>query len=179
MKGKTVVLIVVLALALAVIVGVVRLDTNGTGGPKVVAVGFQAPDFHVTKAGGSDDLSSGELKGKVLFINFWASWCDPCKEEMPSVDAVFKEFGSNKDFRMITILYRDSDANGLTYLQSKGFSFPVYIDPDAMSAKNFGVTGVPETYIVDKNGVLRRKMIGPADWTSPEERSLIASLLNQ
>jgi peroxiredoxin len=80
---------------------------------------------------------------------------------------------------MITILYRDSPENASTYMKAHGSSFPLYTDPDQRSASAFGVTGVPETYIIDKKGVLRRRVIGPADWTSPEEKALIASILKE
>jgi peroxiredoxin len=97
---------------------------------------------------------------------------------MPSVEALYKEMQSNKDFIMVTALYKDTPSNGIEYMKSKGYTFPVYSDPDDVSAKNFGVTGVPETYIIDKKGVLRRRVIGGADWSSLEEKSLIKSLLN-
>ena len=146
---------------------------------KIVAVQAEAPAFKVADTAGGNTVSSEDLKGKVVFVNFWASWCQPCKEEMPSVDALFKEEAPKGNFVMITVLYKDDPATALSYMKSLGYSFPVYTDPRNNSAVAFGVTGVPETYIVDKKGVLRKKVIGPADWSSPDEKALIDSLLKE
>ena len=146
---------------------------------KEVAVNRPAPDFQVFDALSGQKLSSSDLKNKVLFLNFWASWCEPCKEEMPSIEMLNTELASQKDFLMVTILYKDSPSNALGYMKAKGYTFPVYTDTDESSSKNYGVTGVPETYIVDKKGVLRRRVIGGADWNSPEEKFLIDSLLKE
>lgn len=80
---------------------------------------------------------------------------------------------------MITILYKDSPENASAYMKAQGYSFPVYTDPDQKSASAFGVTGVPETYVIDKKGVLRQRVIGPADWSSPEAKALISALLKE
>jgi thiol-disulfide isomerase/thioredoxin len=173
MKGKQIILLVLLVAAAAAVI----LSVRHGGTKKTVAVGLYAPDFRVTDFRTGKTLLSSDLKGKVLFVNFWASWCEPCKEEMPSVDALYKEMESNKDFIMVTILYRDTPVNAVAYMKSKGYVFPVYSDPDGATAKSFGVTGVPETYVIDKNGVLQKKMIGPDNWYSPEEKGFISSLL--
>jgi len=120
-----------------------------------------------------------DLKDKVLFVNFWASWCPPCREEMPSIESLFKDMVGNDKFQMITILYKDPYQDGNTYMKQNGNTFPVYSDPDGITAKNFGVTGVPETYIIDKKGNLRKRVLGPAEWNSPEAKNFINSLLNE
>jgi cytochrome c biogenesis protein CcmG/thiol:disulfide interchange protein DsbE len=173
MKGKQIILLLLLAAGAAAII----LSVRHGGTKKPVAVGLYAPDFSVTDFRTGKTLSSSDLKGKVILVNFWASWCEPCKEEMPSVDALYREMGSDKDFIMITILYRDTPVTALAYMKSQGYGFPVYGDPAGSAAHSFGVTGVPETYIIDKNGVLQKKMIGPDNWNSPGERDFISSLL--
>ncbi len=80
---------------------------------------------------------------------------------------------------MATVLYQDSPEKAVAFVKSTGYNFPVYTDSDGSAATSFGVTGVPETYIIDKKGVLRRKVIGAADWSSTEERQLINSLLKE
>jgi len=135
-----------------------------------------APVFKVSDAISGKALSSSDLKNKIIFVNFWASWCQPCKEEMPSIEALYREMTGNDDFRMVTILYRDSAENAFEYMKSRGYTFPVYIDPNGSAARDYGVTGVPETYIVDKKGALARRVIGGADWSSPDEKNLIKAL---
>lgn len=173
MKGKQIILVILLLAG----IGAVILSLRQGGTKKPAVVGLYAPDFSVTDFRTGKIISSADLKGKVLLVNFWASWCNPCKEEMPTVDGFYKEMADDKDFVMITILYRDTPVNAVSYMKSMGYSFPVYTDPAGDAAKNFGVTGVPETYVIDKNGVLKKKMIGPDNWTSRENRELISSLL--
>jgi thiol-disulfide isomerase/thioredoxin len=136
-----------------------------------------APVFEVNDAVTGRRLSSHDLKEKVIFVNFWASWCEPCKEEMPSIEALYKEMSSHRDFIMVTILYRDSPENALGYMKSNGYTFPVYVDPGGGAARSYGVTGVPETYVTDKKGVLIRRVIGPADWNAPDEKKQIKAQL--
>jgi cytochrome c biogenesis protein CcmG/thiol:disulfide interchange protein DsbE len=144
-----------------------------------VAVNSQAPDFEITDIASGQRVRSSDLQGRVVFVNFWASWCQPCKEEMASVDGLFKEESPKGDFVMVTILYKDTAESGLAEMRAHGFNFPVYTDPQQNSAVAFRVTGVPETYIIDKKGILRKKVIGPADWSSPEARAFVDSLLKE
>jgi cytochrome c biogenesis protein CcmG, thiol:disulfide interchange protein DsbE len=144
-----------------------------------IAVGLYAPDLEVRDEISGRRIVSGDLKNKVLFVNFWASWCQPCREEMPSLDSLVKDLSGNKQFQVITILYKDPYQNGTAYMKQNGFTFPVYSDSNDVTARNFGVTGVPETYIIDKKGILKKRVIGPADWNSPEAKSFINALLNE
>ncbi|MEW6108447.1 MAG: TlpA disulfide reductase family protein [Nitrospirota bacterium] len=169
---------IILALFLAgialLITNVYQRDTK-----KPVALGQHAPGFEALDSVNSVKLLSSDYEGKVLFVNFWASWCQPCREEMPSIEALYKEMSNNNDFRMITILYKDSIDNALGYMKANGYTFPVYYDPEGLSSKNFSVTGVPETYLIDKKNILRKRVIGPADWNSPDEKGFIVSLVNE
>ena len=146
---------------------------------KEVAIGSLAPTFEISDIRTGKRLASSAFSGKVLFINFWATWCPPCREELPSIEAVYREMSLDDKFAMITILYRDNPSSAIEYMKENGYTFPVYSDPGDGSSRNFGVTGVPETYIVDKKGVLRRKVIGAADWGSAEEKGFIKSLLTE
>ena len=144
-----------------------------------IAVGLQAPELEIKDEISGRKLSSGDFKNKVVFVNFWASWCPPCKEEMPSIESLYKDMAGNDKFQMITILYRDPYQDGTGYMKQNGYTFPVYSDNNGVTAGNFGVTGVPETYIIDKKGILRKRVIGPAAWNSPESKNFINSLLNE
>ena len=115
----------------------------------------------------NNKIRLAELKGSVVFVNFWATWCEPCVDELPSIENLFRKMSVNSKFKMITILFKDSERNALSYMKINGYTFPVYLNPDSSAAKFFGVTGVPETYIIDKNGILREKVIGPAEWDTP------------
>ena len=80
----------------------------------------KAPGFEVKDAVSGREFSSSDLKNKIIFVNFWASWCQPCKEEMPSIEALYREMRGRDDFVMITILYKDSPENGIGYMKANG-----------------------------------------------------------
>ncbi len=174
MKNKLTILLMVLIVAAA-------LSGCKPGGSKIgaVAVGLPAPDFSLVDMKTGKQLSSSELRGKVIFVHFWATWCQPCREELPLVNAMGNDAASLSNFVMATVLYQDSPENAVAFMKTMSYSFPVNTDPGGTAAKSFGVTGVPETYIIDKKGVLRRKVIGAADWGSAGERQLINSLLKE
>lgn len=154
-------------------------QNSGDAGRGTSREGAGAPELTVSDSLSGRKIPASEFAGKVLFINFWASWCAPCKEEMPSIEALFREMSLSDNFRMVTVLYKDSPSTAHEYLKSMGFTFPVYLDADGKTAKKYGVTGVPETYIVDKKGNLVKKIIGGFDWNSPEAKGFIQKLLAQ
>ncbi len=124
-------------------------------------------------------LKLSDLKGSVLFINFWATWCESCVEELPAIEGLFRNLSENPKFKLITILYKDDRDRAFSYMKENGYTFPVYLNPDGSAAKYFGITGVPETFIIDKKGDLRDKVIGPEDWNSPNAVQAFQALMNE
>jgi peroxiredoxin len=82
-------------------------------------------------------------------------------------------------FRLITILFKDDEYRAINYMKENGYTFPLYLNPDGSAAKNFGITGVPETFVIDKKGILRNKVIGPAEWNSPIVIEALINLVNE
>ena len=117
------------------------------------------------------------LKGKVIFLNFWATWCGPCKEEMPSMEALHKEF-KEKGFVFLTI---SVDYAGISpvkeFMEKNRYSFPVLIDQKGETLDPFEVKGIPTTFIIDKKGRMIGKASGPRNWRSPEVISLVRQLI--
>lgn len=175
MRSRTIV-IVVIAVA-AVLVLFFGVTNKGTRPDKAI-VGLDAPALAVSDPSGRG-VSLSELKGTVVFVNFWATWCPPCREEMPSIQSLYSRFKDQKGFRMVTILYRDDYQKAMALLKEYQYDFPVVMDTSEKTAGAYGVTGVPETYILDKKGILREKMVGPFDWSSPEAVNLISDLMKQ
>ncbi|MBC8317659.1 MAG: TlpA family protein disulfide reductase [Desulfobulbaceae bacterium] len=123
-----------------------------------------APDFTLVDLQGKIwQLSS--LRGKVVFINFWATWCPPCLEEMPSMQALNTAM-ANAPFQMLTILNNDQPAFAQNLVNKLSLTFPVLIDPNSETGTQYGLTGVPETFIIDPEGILREKFLGPRPWNS-------------
>lgn len=176
MKGKSVILISLLFIGVFLITySLSRHDIK----EKTVFVGLYAPEIELKDAASGKKILSSELKGKVLFVNFWASWCGPCREEMPSIDKLSKYFSANQDFILLPVLYRDSPQDAMNYLKQSGFNLPILIDKDGKAARSYGLRGIPETYIVDKKGITRKKVIGPYAWDSPNVLAFISSLLKE
>jgi len=123
-----------------------------------------APVFSLLDSEGKEwNLES--FRGKVVFVNFWATWCPPCREEMPSM-LKLKAMMEGKPFVMLTILMNDDPVKAKNFLQKLGGSLPVLQDPGGKLAEIYGLTGVPETFIIDKQGILRKKYIGAWPWDS-------------
>ena len=139
--------------------------------PKVAEVGKLAPDFTLVDRKGKT-WNLAELKGQVVFVNFWATWCLPCIKEMPSMQKLYSSMPAN-EFKMLAILFNDKPAVADRVVAKQKYTFPILIDPENKTGKAYGLTGVPETYIIDKQGVLREKFIGPVEWDTPGVRQML------
>ena len=138
---------------------------------EIASVGQQAPDFEYKDSTGKMWKLS-DLKGKVVFINFWATWCVTCKGEMPHKEALY-EMMKDEPFQMLGMLFRDDPGNLADYYKTQKVSPPTLISPDNESAKMYGITGVPETFIIDKEGIVREKLVGPQEWDNDETLAII------
>jgi peroxiredoxin len=108
------------------------------------------------------------LRGKVVFINVWATWCPPCVEEMPTIQQLYERLHS----RGLEVLAVSLDALGAQvvapFVQSRSLSFPTLLDPKNLVQRLYRTAGVPESFIVDKRGILVDKVVGPRDWAHPQ-----------
>ena len=114
-----------------------------------------------------------ELRGKVVLINFWASWCPPCVAEMPSLDKLHQEFGDRVRFLFVA---RDQKDRVVSYLEKNNYEFPVYFEK-GLTPKGLYNNSLPTTYILDKSGRIVLGHVGAADWYSEDTRKLLDSLL--
>lgn len=139
--------------------------------------GARAPEISLQSLDGKPWGMKDEL-GAVVFINFWATWCDSCREEFPSIQALYEKNKDHPDFRMVTVLYNDTAENARKFLAENNYTVPVYTDPGGAASAAFGLVGVPETYVVNKDGVVRKKIMGPANFASAEVAAFFAKLLD-
>jgi cytochrome c biogenesis protein CcmG/thiol:disulfide interchange protein DsbE len=149
---------VLLAILTTLVVGCYR-------GSRPPRIGTAAPDFTVQDA--DRKVALGELRGKVVVLNFWATWCAPCVEEMPSLVQLQQRF-KNKGLTVVGI---SIDVDGDAYhkfLKDYKIDFPTVRDPDQKTSGLYGSFKWPETYIIDRDGVVRRKFIGAVEWSQPE-----------
>jgi peroxiredoxin len=140
--------------------------------PQPRLIGSPAPDFTVRDS--DRTVSLHDLKGKPVLLNFWTSWCGPCIEEMPSLVQLQKRMGNRMTILAVST---DDDENAYhRFLQNHGIDLLTVRDSVKTSARLYGTTGQPETFIIDSSGTIRRKIIGPTDWTSPEIMDYLSRL---
>lgn len=139
-------------------------------------VGFVAPSFNLERLEGGMS-SSSEFRGKVVLLNFWATWCGPCRAEMPSLEALSHEFPS-QDFVVIGI---SSDYEGgqivRPFMESFGLTFPILLDPEMAVNDRYEVRAIPATIILDRQGVIRHKFFGAMDWNTVKNKDLVRALV--
>ena len=147
-------------------------ESEDVSGPAVE--GRLAPQFSVKDRSGQLH-SLNDFRGKVVLVNFWATWCPPCIEEMPSMDSLQKTLDQEK-FSIIAISVDDSWDPVDTFIKLSNLDLNIYSDFEGKVAKLYGTHKVPETYILNKEGIVVRKILGEIDWTSPKVLSYLKEL---
>ncbi len=136
-------------------------------------IGSPAPDFVVQDA--DKKVALHDYKGQVVVLNFWATWCSPCVQEMPSLIEMSQKV-KDKGVMVLGVSIDVDQGAYNTFLKQHGVTFETVRDPEQKSSGLYGTTGWPETFIIDRQGVLRRKFVGPVDWNDPEIVQYLTSL---
>jgi cytochrome c biogenesis protein CcmG/thiol:disulfide interchange protein DsbE len=140
------------------------LSAGCYSGSRPPHVGSPAKEFSVTDS--DHTVSLNQYRGQVVLVNFWATWCPPCVEELPSLMTLQERMKGR-----VVVVGVSIDVDGDAYhrfLKLHGINFVTVRDPDQKVAGMYGTSGWPETYIIDRQGVLRRKFVGPVDWNAPD-----------
>lgn len=149
-----------------------RYDPNAL--PEALT-GEPAPSFKLTSLDGYE-ISYEDIKGTPVVINFWASWCQPCLQEHSELMGLAKRYKS-KGVTFLGVLYGDTEADAKRFVQQHGAAFPSLLDPTQRTSIDYGVSGVPETYIIDANGIIVRKIAGPINPYVLEINQLLDGML--
>jgi peroxiredoxin len=159
---------------LAVTFGIVWLQSAKY---EPLTVGKEAPDFVLPNLN-EKSVRLSDYRGKVVFLNFWATWCKPCREEMPSMEVLYKNFDRDGLVVLAVSIDRVTTKKDIPpFVSSMNLTFPVLVDSWGQTDKRYKLMGVPETYIIDQQGILREKIIGPRDWTVLDNLKTITGLL--
>jgi cytochrome c biogenesis protein CcmG/thiol:disulfide interchange protein DsbE len=153
----TVVVAVVVVVASLLASGL-RHDPSATASP---LVGRAAPDFTLPELDGPP-VHLATLRGQIVVVNFWASWCTECHTEQPALNATWSRF-RDSGVVVLGVDFEDNDADARDYIASEGSDYPVVVDADSKTALAFGVRGVPETYVLDQSGRIVDRVIGAVD----------------
>ncbi len=140
-------------------------------GAKPSQVGKVAPDFTVNDGTSSVHLAS--YRGKIVVLNFWASWCGPCIQETPGLEALHHD---RPDLAMVGVSIDEHPDAYRQFLARFHVDMTTVRDPGQSAAKLYHTEGWPETYIIDRTGVIRRKIVGDPDWYNPEIREYLKGL---
>jgi len=135
----------------------------------------EAPAFRASTPDGTR-IALADYKGQVLLLNFWATWCPPCREEMPSIETLHREF-REQGLVVLAISVLDRPHAVVEFMRELGLTFPALLDADGALAKRYGARGLPSTHLVDRHGRLVGRAIGPRDWTSAPAKALVRALL--
>lgn len=144
--------------------GIIKLDDK-----------IKAPDFALKDLNGKE-LTLEDFRGKIVFLNFWATWCPPCRAEMPSMERLYSEF-KGKDFAVLAVDLRERAKRVRAFKERFKLNFPILLDSDGAIGLTYGVRSIPTTYLVDKEGYLIGGALGARDWASTEAFGLINQLL--
>jgi thiol-disulfide isomerase/thioredoxin len=170
---------VVPAVAILAIVGAIwaveqqgRGAGSGLGGSMDGAqVGQAAPEFVATSADGKE-LRLADLRGQVVLVNFWATWCGPCRAEMPDLDSVYQEY-KDRGFVLVGMNYREGPEDVAKFTKDLRVNFPIGLDPDGAIAGQYRVRGFPSSYFIDREGRISEVRIGALS------RELVIERLNK
>jgi peroxiredoxin len=144
------------------------------GGAKI---GTTAPNFQLWDLEGNV-ISLSSLRGKVVLVNFWATWCGPCRVEMPAMELLYRDF-PRKDFEILAV---STDPQGIAvtrpFRDSLGLSFPILHDSDFRVGVTYGARTLPMTFLLDRDGVITHRIFGSRDWQSAEAHQLVQTLVS-
>lgn len=146
--------------------------------PATLTDGKPAPNFSLPGLDGKK-INLSDYRGRVVLVNIWATWCAPCVEEMPSMQKLYNEF-KGVGFEILAV---SIDAQGLEvvapFMNNHKLTFPALLDPKGALRTLYRTTGVPESFIIDKDGILIKKIIGARDWATPETSRFFRDLIQR
>jgi peroxiredoxin len=134
-----------------------------------------APNFTLSTTDGQQ-VALQQYRGKVVFLNFWATWCIPCREEMPALEQLHQTYQS-QDLAILSIDLKESADQVKAFFQKHSLSFPALLDPNGSVFREYLVAGMPTTYLIGRDGTLLARGVGGRDWTRAEALQLIQELL--
>lgn len=164
--------VVALALAGAVVFALLA----GPRTPAPIGEGQQAPAFRLAREGSAEAVSLASLDGRVVLLNFWATWCIPCEEEMPAMERLYRAL-RGPDFELVAVSVDEDPATVKAFRERLGLSFPILLDPRREAAAIFQTYRFPETFLIDRSGRIVSRFVGPREWDAPVYLERIRDLI--
>ena len=142
---------------------------------QVVSEGINPIEFNLPLLDGTK-ISLSQFKGKVVFLNFWATWCGPCRSEMPSMEAVYQKL-KDKGLEILAVNLGDSKSKVSAFMNENKLSFPAVLDEKSVTGSYYNVQAIPATYIIDKRGLIVARIVGSINWNTPKIISALETVL--
>lgn len=156
--------------------GAAGLDILPVADRAIIKLGEPAPNFQLRDLNGHL-ITLSDLRGKVVLLNFWATWCGPCRVEMPAMEQLYRMF-QRKDFEILAV---STDAQGAVitrpFQQENRLTFPILHDPDYRVGLTYGARSLPMTFLIDRLGIIRHQVFGARDWEAIEAQQLVQMLM--
>ena len=144
----------------------------------LIEVGGKAPAFHATDLRTGRPAALADYRGKVVLLNVWATWCQPCRVEMPSMERLHNKLAGT-DFRIVAVSVDKDDSTVVNaFVRELGLTFDILHDQTGAIQGIYQTTGVPESFVIDRDGVIVKKVIGAVEWDGPVNEALIRRLLD-
>lgn len=145
----------------------------------LVGVGTTAPEFQAKDLRTGRRVTLADYRGKVVLLNLWATWCEPCRVEMPSLERLSHRLGGT-DFTVVAVsIDEEGDSVVTAFARELGLTFDLLHDPTASIKRAYQATGVPESWVIDRDGVIIKKVIGASEWDGPVNETLIRRLIDE
>ncbi len=168
---------IVAAVAVAVVIGASTMSTS----LKPIEAGTKAPEFHAVlmAANGTTPAKTlADYKGQVVLLNLWATWCDPCRDEMPGIEALYRELGPQG----LKVLAVSVDNPGMEapirdFVKAFNLTFDVLYDASGKIRDDYQTAGVPETFVIGRDGTVRKRVFAATDWNTEPQKALLRQLL--
>ena len=144
----------------------------------LVQEGFEASPAFTTEDAAGNRVESGSYRGKLVVLNFWATWCPPCRLEMPSMERLYREF-RDKGLEVVAVNFMETPEQVKAFAEEQKLSYPMLLDRRAEIAERYGVMRLPVTVLIGRKGEVIAKAIGFKDWYKDDIRELVAALLGE
>jgi peroxiredoxin len=175
-RWKEWIILVLVVLFVALVAALFIARQKGAVVGKIIGAGDRAPEFRLPAPDGRL-VSLSDYKGKVVMVHFWATWCPPCVEEMPTLDALYRSL-QGKDFEILAVSVDERGVDAVVpFLSKNRLGLPALLDPRQSIASLYGTYKFPETYLVDREGVVRHKVIGARDWSVPANVNIVREII--
>ena len=163
-------------LGFVLVAGVLWALLTGDTTRAPIEPGRPAPAFSLPALSSEAPLSLESLRGKVVLLNFWATWCKPCEDEMPAMERLYRRL-RDQDFELWAVSVDDDPTAVVEFRDRLGLSFPILLDAGAEVARRYQTTGYPETFLIARDGTIVFRYVGPREWDVPVYEARVRRLL--